>query len=347
MKKLLLLLSVLFSVNAIAQVSVLSQTNPSCPGMCNGAVTLSITGGTMPYTVNTFGGPSGCTITPISNLNSNTVTISGLCSCLYNFVVVDAMFSPVGGVPVAIVEPAPINITFSVQNVCCNGACNGAISAFVFGGTAPYSYNWSVAGTGSMVTNLCAGNYFLVVTDNNGCVKTASTTVTAPPAFSVSASSAATSCSSCCDGSVNATASGGNPGYTYTIYPGATTNTTGAFTNLCAGVYSVCASDAGCCTTCTGVSVVNGTTTSISTQNGSNNAITVYPNPSAGNIEIRMAANLNGASYEIFDVLGKRTDSGKMEEVTKIKIQQEGVYFIVIRNSENAVISRKKVIIEK
>jgi hypothetical protein len=349
MKKLLLLLAVvLFSSNISAQVSVISQTNPTCPGMCDGAVTLSITGGTPPYNISTPGGPSTCTITTMNNITTNIVMIPNLCSCVYSFLVMDATFNVVGFVPVTISSPPPINITFSVQNVCCNGMCNGGAYAFVFGGTSPYSYSWSPSSaSGATLTNACAGTYSLCVVDANGCLKCGTVNITQPAPFNVSASSAATSCSSCCNGSVSAAGSGGSPGYTYTLYPGATSNTTGAFTNLCAGVYSVCGSDAGCCFTCTGITVASGTSTSVYNAPSAGDFISIYPNPSNGKLNIRSAISLTGVSFEVVDVLGKKIESGKAEDIVKVNILNDGVYFITLRNKEGAVISRKKIIVEK
>jgi hypothetical protein len=347
MKRLLLLFTgVLFSVSSISQVSVVSQTNATCAGMCNGAVTLSITGGIMPYTIGTLGGPSSCTITPVTGVNSNTVTITGLCGpCLYNFIVQDASFTPIGGAPVTITSPPPIVVNFSVQNVCCNGQCNGTVTPFVTGGSAPYTYSWF---PNNPTTGACAGTYDLCVTDANGCVKCATTQVTQPPPFIVTSSVTATSCSSCCNGQVNASASGGNPNYTYTLYPGSVTNTTGIFPNLCAGVYSVCSSDAGCCSSCIGVTVPTGSTTSLSNLNHKEEDIVIYPNPSNGSLDVRSYINISGTNYEIIDVLGKKIDSGKAEELGKTNaLKENGVYFVILRNKEGSVISRKKIIIEK
>lgn len=47
--------------------------------------------------------------------------------------------------------------------------CDGELTATVYGGTAPYSYNWSNSATTQVITGLCEGNYCLTVTDVNGC----------------------------------------------------------------------------------------------------------------------------------------------------------------------------------
>ena len=40
-------------------------------------------------------------------------------------------------------DPSAISITSVVTNITANGANDGSISVSAFGGTSPYSYNWS------------------------------------------------------------------------------------------------------------------------------------------------------------------------------------------------------------
>lgn len=52
-----------------------------------------------------------------------------------------------------------------------DGSCTASIFVVAIGGVQPYSYQWndSQNQTGATATNLCAGNYICVVTDQNGC----------------------------------------------------------------------------------------------------------------------------------------------------------------------------------
>jgi predicted outer membrane repeat protein len=73
--------------------------------------------------------------------------------------------------------PPVISVSSSVTNAC-NGN-NGSIDLTVSGGTSPYTYDWSGSGSGSDPrTNLAAGTYNVTVTDNAGCTRTHSATVT-------------------------------------------------------------------------------------------------------------------------------------------------------------------------
>lgn len=57
--------------------------------------------------------------------------------------------------------------------------CNGAANVAVSGGNPPYSYTWDdgMAQTTDTATGLCAGQYTVTVTDQNGTTATATTTI--------------------------------------------------------------------------------------------------------------------------------------------------------------------------
>lgn len=70
----------------------------------------------------------------------------------------------------AIYEPSPIRITGTVKDaISCSDQTTGTISVAVSGGTAPYAYRWSNGATTPEVNGLDGGEYFVTVTDANGC----------------------------------------------------------------------------------------------------------------------------------------------------------------------------------
>ncbi len=147
-------------------------------------------------------------------------------------------------------------VNLTPTNVTCNGMCNGAINMNVTGGTPPYTYLWNSTPPqfGSTATNLCAGTYTVTVTDNIGTTGTATTTIAQPPVLTATISSQTNvSCNGMCDGTATITNSGGTPPYTYFWSP--TGGNTTVATNLCAGVYSVTATDANACTSVTNVTI--------------------------------------------------------------------------------------------
>jgi hypothetical protein len=66
---------------------------------------------------------------------------------------------------------ANFGVTLSTTPTSAQSACDGSISASVYGGTAPYTYAWNIGGgmTTQNATNLCVGTYSVTVTDANGC----------------------------------------------------------------------------------------------------------------------------------------------------------------------------------
>jgi hypothetical protein len=54
-----------------------------------------------------------------------------------------------------------------------DGSCSGTADVMPYGGQSPYNYSWTNNNIGSSLIGLCAGDYYCVVTDANGCVFTA------------------------------------------------------------------------------------------------------------------------------------------------------------------------------
>ena len=76
-----------------------------------------------------------------------------------------------------IAEPLPIAVTFDI--IPATDGCNGSVRAIVTGGQAPYKYQWlnlNASDLSSIVSSLCPGEYFLSVTDDNGCAIASSVT---------------------------------------------------------------------------------------------------------------------------------------------------------------------------
>jgi gliding motility-associated-like protein len=63
---------------------------------------------------------------------------------------------------------APLQVFFDTEPAC-GGNTDGSISSTVQGGLADYQYSWSTGGTQSNIENLPPGEYFLTVTDAQGC----------------------------------------------------------------------------------------------------------------------------------------------------------------------------------
>lgn len=73
-----------------------------------------------------------------------------------------------------------LNIQVEGEDIGCFGLSSGTATATPLNGTPPYSYVWDNGGTTQTITNLSAGSYSVVVTDDNGATGTGSITLTEP-----------------------------------------------------------------------------------------------------------------------------------------------------------------------
>lgn len=223
--------------------------NAPCGGQCNGSISLAPTGGSGSYT---FSWSTGATTSSISNLCVGTyiVKITDSNGCI--------KFDTLN-----IAEPAALLLSMNKINVTCNGLCNGQITGVVTGGTLPYTYVWSNGPTLPAIALLCPATYSLNVTDANGCVVSASSTITEPAVLDATPTFTPNSCNASCDGTVDVIVTGGTPPYTYLWSPG--NSTTPAVANLCAGTYSVVVTDNNSCTVLKSVTITEPSLISVAT----------------------------------------------------------------------------------
>jgi gliding motility-associated-like protein len=216
-------------------VIALTGTNLSCATPCNGSVALNITTTTTPSY--TFAWSNGAT----------TQNISGLCAGNYSVTMTDAN-TCTAAANVTITAPTAISATAAVTNASCNNTCNGAIAVTASGGTPGYQY--SLNGAPNQVSNnysaLCDGAYVVRVTDANGCFINVNANITEPPVLNINLVSTVPASCGVANGSLTVSASGGTPGYQFTV--GAVTQASGTFTGLGAGTYNVIVTDANGCT---------------------------------------------------------------------------------------------------
>jgi len=118
------------------------------------------------------------------------------------------------------------------------------VEAMVFGGTMPYTYNWSDGSNSPSITQLSNGIYTATVTDASGCVATDSITITNPSLLDIVVNIDNASCDFGSDGAATVIVSGGILGYNYLWDTGQTTAT---ITGLSSGTYAVLVTDANGC----------------------------------------------------------------------------------------------------
>ena len=143
-------------------------------------------------------------------------------------------------------EPDALSLSFNVEDVACTGGSDGASTATVSGGVAPYTYTWQNGQTGLTATNLAAGAYGLTVTDHNACQLAGTTNVDEPDkAVEAEVVQTRMGCFGAKDNEVSVMATGGaGTGYTYLWSDGQTTATAVGLDSL---PYSVLVTDGNGC----------------------------------------------------------------------------------------------------
>ncbi|MBT1697830.1 gliding motility-associated C-terminal domain-containing protein [Fulvivirgaceae bacterium PWU4] len=184
-------------------------------------------------------------------------------------------------------KPVP---TINTGSAACNGTNNGSITITgVTGGTAPYRYsinNGTSFQVGNSFTALAAGNYTVVVRDNNGCDSDpVPVTVTANVTIIPTIAKTDAACAGVDNGVITVTAvSGGVTPYQYSKDNGALFQTSNVFNSLQAGSnHTIVVRDANGCLSSVSSIIINAGTTISGTINktdasscaGTNGSITV------------------------------------------------------------------------
>jgi large repetitive protein len=224
--------SVLQPSAALAATTVV--TGVSCNGGTDGAINLTVSNGTSPFTFLWSNGAS-------------TEDITGLAPGTYSVSVTDVNGCTANGSG-TVTEPLTLTGSIAVTNVSCFGTNTGSLDLTVSGGTLPNAFIWSNGAVTEDINNLSAGNYSVTVTDSRGCALILNSAVTQPPSAVTGSITSQTNVSAYGgnDGSVTVTGSGGTPAYQYSI-GGGTYQISGTFGTLSAGSYLVTVRDAALC----------------------------------------------------------------------------------------------------
>lgn len=260
--------------SAVAFSSSPAVIGVTCANDANGAITLSMTGGTAPYSY-VWSGPTAIGNTPNGNnlkAGNYKVTVTDASNCAFtnsnNNIVVGA--------------PAGMSTQTTNNNpVKCFNGSDGSITIAVSGGTAPYTVSWTgpngPAGNGLTISNLKGGLYTPAITDSKGCTHTGQPINVQAPAQAISVTAAPAGdviCFGSPSGKATCTVTGANGNITYSwrnTATGALAATAKDPTNLPCGTYTVSVTDANTCTATSTAVTVNCPTA----------ALSVIPTPTA------------------------------------------------------------------
>lgn len=235
----------------ITQPPVLTATPAVTSYLCfgeTGAINLTVTGGTSPYSYN-WSGPNG--------FSASTKDITGLLAGTYNVTVTDGNSCTATATAAVTGPAAAVSVALdSKQDVSCNGDTDGALNITASGGTPGYTYLWSDGSTSEDRSGLAPGSYTVTVTDANSCTGTLTATILEPAPLVLSVIKTDPTCPPGADppslggnGEIDLTVAGGTAPYTYdwndlTPPPAEPQDRTG----LTEGTYSVTVTDDNGCT---------------------------------------------------------------------------------------------------
>ncbi len=224
------------------------KTDISCAGDNDGTISVTVSGGTTPYSYS-WTGPGGFT--------SADEDISSLPAGTYNLTVTDVngCVLDIPGIETIAEGSAVIVSVVSEVDILCNGAATGSADIDVTGGSAPYTFLWTGPGgfTSSTedLSNVLAGTYSLEVNDLNGCTASYSglVTLTEPDLLESNISGTDILCYGDNNGTIEITTTGGTSPYEYSrvgnidagYQPG------NQFNSLGPGFYTIWTRDANLC----------------------------------------------------------------------------------------------------
>lgn len=228
----------------IAGPSLQSTFTAVTCGNANGAINLTVTNGTAPYT---YSWSNGATTEDLANISSGTYIVT----------VVDANGCSATHSRNVTGTPAPM-LSLSIANASCG--LNGAVAANASGGLPPFQFVWSTGAFTSSITGLAPGVYNVTVTSANGCSNTATATVagTLPPTINATATDA--SCGNA-NGSIMLALGVAPSPFVFQWSSGATTQDISA---LIPGTYNVTATSSNGCSVSTQATVNGSASLSLS-----------------------------------------------------------------------------------
>ncbi|MDA3820212.1 MAG: PKD domain-containing protein [Candidatus Delongbacteria bacterium] len=132
-----------------------NYTNVSCWGGYDGALDITVSGGTPPYY---YEWSNGMQTEDLTNIPAGdyTVSITDSHNCKYIWTMV-------------VIEPDQLIANIESEDVTCYGFGNGSIDLTVTGGTSPYNYQWNTGDTSEDLVDLEAGIYIVTITDQHDC----------------------------------------------------------------------------------------------------------------------------------------------------------------------------------
>jgi len=311
-----------------------SQTNIACAGNNNGSATVSVIGGTAPYSL-------------LWSNGAQTQTAFGLSAGNYTVTVTDA--NGCSTTNTATITTAGSALYGSMtSNPSCGNSNNGSITTSVSGGQQPYSYQWSNGANSPSISGLAPGNYSVTITDANGCQWQGSQQITGSPGIIINLNNQVL-----CENNnnlINASFTGGTWPYQFIwTTPSGQIFTTYNINPIEQGVYQLTIIDAFGCQASGSMFITLIPCDPLSVDNiFSNENITLFPNPiSLGGIAtIQFPYHNNDVAVQLMDISGKILSEDKvLDENYKLHTSglSSGTYIVRIV-SHNQIVTKRLIV---
>ncbi len=264
-------------------------TNENPIGAYNGAVDITPSLGTSPYT---YAWSTGAVSEDVNSLGNG----------LYTVVVSDALGCTVSkNFTVNYVGGSLMILSLTKTDGKCFNVSSGTVDLEVSGGTGSYTYAWTgpsgFTATTQDLSSLAAGTYNVTVSDGSTTVSGSVTIGQPAAALSASTTVANVTCNGAGNGAITTTVNGGTAPYTYTWSNGAVTKD---LTSLAASTYNLNIVDNnGCTATASGTVTqpaaiaATGVVVNSNCATGNSGAITITPTGGSGSYTYAWS---NGAS---------------------------------------------------
>ena len=175
---------------------------------------------------------------------ATTATLSQLQEGTYKILVTDANDNK-ADTQIVFQYPAVLQISLSATAIACNNQNSGTMRVTATGGVPPYTYLWNTSDTTATVTELPAGNYFVIVKDSNGCQVNGAVNISQPQGLDITDISVQNPvCYGAANGAIQLQVSGGATPYNIVWSNG---KTGASIAGLKAGSYTATVTDANGC----------------------------------------------------------------------------------------------------
>ncbi|HIC43320.1 MAG TPA: hypothetical protein EYO73_03225, partial [Sulfurimonas sp.] len=232
------------SVEIINEPTALSSVqgfiDPLCNGTPTGEISFAPAGGTPGYQFSVDNGLTFSGSSPVTTL------IAGI----YDVILQDAngcQFTD----QITLTDPPPFTFTFVGNNPSNCGANDGSFEITATGGTSPYFYSIdggvTIQVNNGFFNNLFSGLYNLIVTDDDGCADSTFSALSDNTMVTQTDATVDVTCFGGSDGLGIVSQQFGAPPFTYTLNTNTTSQGSGVFPGLSAGVYFVTIEDGGLC----------------------------------------------------------------------------------------------------